>query len=91
MVARRADLNQNQLVSSLVLIVSKAIKKFQPLIHNTLLLILARFSDNVPFCEASELASEEPFFEILLLFLFTNRYCRKFDRIKFEEEDIILI
>ena len=42
--------NQNQLRSSLSLIITKTIKKFQPLAHKTLLLILASFSGNMPLC-----------------------------------------
>ena len=43
-------MNQNQLNSSLGLIVTNTFKKLQPLTHKTLLLILARISVKMPLC-----------------------------------------
>ena len=44
------DLNQNQLGSSLSLLITNTIKKFQSLTHKTLLLILAKFSLKISLC-----------------------------------------
>ena len=43
-------MNQNKLGSSLVLIVTTAIKKFHPLSHKSLLLILTRFLGTMSHC-----------------------------------------
>ena len=56
-----SDFNQNQLRSSLGLIITNTIKKFQPLTHKTAFLILARFSGKMPLCAPAKKECSDSF------------------------------